>query len=70
MGWFTGLLENIDRPSNALQGLAVDGVEGLKSGWLQKKDYDFEQMWDEDLAKQGYYERDNLGRASYVASAA
>ena len=70
MGWFTGLLENIDRPSNALQGLAVDGVEGLKRGWLQKEDYDFEQMWDEDLANQGYYERDNLGRASYVASAA
>jgi len=71
MGWFTGLLENIDRPSNALQGLAVDGVEGLKRGWGQEEDYDFEQMWSEDLAKQkGYYERDNWGRTSYAVSAA
>jgi len=60
------VFKNIDRPSNALQGLFVDGKEGLKSGWNQEKNYDFEQMHDEELAKKGYYERDNLDRLKYV----
>jgi len=64
------VFKNIDRPSNALQGLFVGGKEGLKSGWNQEKNYDFEQLWSEDLAKQGYYERDALGRLSYVGSGA
>jgi|15BtaG_2_1085339.scaffolds.fasta_scaffold02726_4 hypothetical protein len=58
--------KNIDRPSNALQGLFVDGTEGLKRGWNQEEDYDFEQMHDRELAKKGYYERDNLDRLKYV----
>jgi len=57
---------NIDRPSNALQGLFVDGLEGLKRGWSQKENYDFEQMHDKELAKKGYYERGNLDRLKYV----
>jgi len=60
------VFKNIDRPSNALQGLFVGGKEGLKSGWNQEKNYDFEQMHDEELAKKGYYERDNLDRLKYV----
>lgn len=57
---------NIDRPSNALQGLFVDGLEGLKRGWSQKENYDFEQMHDKELAEKGYYERGNLDRLKYV----
>ena len=63
---WSGMLEGIDRPSNALQGLFVDGTEGLKRGWNQEEDYDFEQMHDRELAKKGYYERDNLDRLKYV----
>ena len=66
MGWFTDLMRDIDRPSNALQGLAVGGIEGLKRGWSQKENYDFEQMHDKELAKKGYYERGNLDRLKYV----
>lgn len=62
-------LTNIDRPSNAFQGLFVDGLKGLKRGWNQKENYDFEQLWNKDLAKQGYYNRDSLGRLSYLGSA-
>ena len=57
---------NIDRPSNALQGLFVDGLKGLKRGWGQKENYDFEQMHDRELAEKGYYERGNLDRLKYV----
>ena len=66
MGWFTDLMRDIDRPSNALQGLAVGGIEGLKRGWSQKENYDFEQMHDKELAEKGYYERGNLDRLKYV----
>jgi hypothetical protein len=66
MGLLTEVFTNIDRPSNALQGLFVDGLEGLKRGWSQKENYDFEQMHDEELAKKGYYERGNLDRLKYV----
>jgi len=65
-GWFTEAMKGIDKPSNALQGLAVGGIEGLKRGWSQKENYDFEQMHDEELAKKGYYERGNLDRLKYV----
>ena len=71
MGFFGTLLENIDRPSNAVQGLAVGGWDGFKSGWLQEKNYDFEQTWNEDLQKKGWSEREGLGeKASYVGSTA
>jgi hypothetical protein len=63
---WSDVFKNIDRPSNALQGLFVDGTEGLKRGWNQEEDYDFEQMHDRELAKKGYYERDNLDRLKYV----
>jgi len=78
MGWFGDLMEDLDRPANAIQGYFVGGMrddetrfEGLKRGWNQEENYDFEQIWSEDLAKQkGYYERDNWGRTSYAVSAA
>ena len=63
---WSGMLEGIDKPSNAIQGLFVDGTEGLKRGWNQEEDYDFEQMHDRELAKKGYYERGNLDRLKYV----
>ena len=66
---------NIDRPSNAFQGLFVDGLKGLKRGWSQKENYDFEQLWDEELQKKTFSERKGLSegsleKASYVGSAA
>ena len=66
---------NIDRPSNALQGLFVDGLEGLKRGWSQKENYDFEQMWSPEMQEKGWSERKGLSegsleKASYVGSAA
>ena len=75
MGFFGTLLENIDRPSNAVQGLAVDGWDGFKSGWLQEKNYDFEQTWSPEMQKKGWSERKglregSLEKASYVGSAA
>ena len=69
MGFWSEAFKNIDRPSNALQGLAVSGMEGLKRGWGQKENYDFEQMWNADLQKKGWSEREGLGeKGSYVAS--
>ena len=69
MGFWSEAFKNIDRPSNALQGLAVGGVEGLKRGWGQKENYDFEQMWNADLQKKGWSEREGFGeKGSYVAS--
>ena len=69
MGFWSEAFKNIDRPSNALQGLAVDGVEGLKRGWGQEENYDFEQLWDADLQKKGWSEREGFGeKGSYVAS--
>jgi len=66
---------NIDRPSNALQGLFVDGLEGLKRGWSQKENYDFEQMWSPEMQEKGWSERKGLSegsleKASYIGSAA
>ena len=60
------VFRGIDRPSNALQGLFVDGTEGFKRGWGHEENYDFEQMHDRELAKKGYYERDNLDRLKYI----
>jgi len=69
MGWFTDLMENIDRPSNALQGLAVGGIEGLKRGWKQEENYDFEQLGNKELAKKGWSEREGFGeKGSYLLS--
>ena len=69
MGWFTDALSAIDKPSNALQGLAVDGLSGVKRGWNQEENYDFEQVWGEDLSKKGWSEREGLGEtSSYIAS--
>jgi hypothetical protein len=75
MGFFGTLLENIDRPSNAVQGLFVGGWDGFKSGWLQEKNYDFEQVWSPEMQKKGWSERKGLSegsleKASYVGSAA
>ena len=66
-GVWSEAFKGLDRPSNALQGLFVDGTEGLKRGWNQEENYDFEQMHDRELAEKGYYERGNLDRLKYVA---
>ena len=66
MGWFTDSLEALDKPSNALQGLAVGGLEGLSSGWNQERNYDFEELWGENKPwdkREGF-----LDHASYLAS--
>ena len=69
MGFWSEAFKNIDRPSNALQGLAVGGIEGLKRGWGQEENYDFEQMWNADLQKKGWSEREGFGeKGSYIAS--
>jgi len=67
MGWFTNILEAIDKPSNALQGLIVgakrddeSALEGLKRGWKHEENYDFEQLLDEDLAKKAWAERNKI----------
>ena len=80
MGWFTNALQAIDKPSNAIQGYFVGGMrddetrfEGMMRGWNQEENYDFEQLWDEDLQKKGWSERKglregSLEKASYIAS--
>ena len=71
MGWFTDTLNALDKPSNALQGLTVGGLEGMQRGWNQEENYDFEQIWDEDLQKKGWSEREGFGEtASYIGSTA
>lgn len=74
MGWFTDVMQALDKPSNAVQGLFVGAsredetaMEGLKRGWNQEENYDFEQILDEDLAKKGYYERGGADRLKYMA---
>ena len=74
MGWFSDLMEDLDRPANAIQGYFVGAkrddetrFEGLKRGWNQEENYDFEQILDEDLAKKGYYERGGADRLKYMA---
>ena len=73
MGWFTNILEAIDKPSNALQGLIVgakrddeSALEGLKRGWKHEENYDFEQLLDEDLAKKAWAERNKIEKGMYL----
>jgi len=73
MGWFTNILEAIDKPSNALQGLIVgakrddeSALEGLKRGWKHEENYDFEQLLDEDLAKKAWAERSKKEKGLYL----
>jgi len=76
MGWFTETLSAIDKPSNALQGYFVGGkrkdetrFEGMVRGWNQEENYDFEQLFDEDLAKKSWSEREGRAEHSaYIAS--
>ena len=49
MGWFTDALTNLDRPSNALQGLAVEGLSGATKGWNQERNYDFEELMSDEF---------------------
>ena len=77
MGYWADLFEDLDRPSNALQGYLVGGkregetrFEGLKRGWNQEENYDFEQLFSEDLAKKGWSERDGAEKVGYIATGA
>jgi hypothetical protein len=71
MGWFTDVLDNLDRPSNALQGLVTGGLDDAAKGWNLEKNYDFEDLWDEDLRNKTWSEREGFGEtASYLGSTA
>ena len=56
---FTGL----DRPSNAFQGLVIEGLQGAQKGWNQERNYDFEETFTDAFRK-------NNPVASYIASGA
>jgi len=74
MGWFTDALQNLDRPSNALQGwITADdwlGLDEIKSGWNLEKNYDIEDVWrDEAQGERGWGDREGfLDHLSYAAS--
>ena len=71
MGWFTDILENLDRPSNAFQGLVTGGWDDARKGWDLENNYDFEDLWDEDLRNKTWDERKGFGEtASYLGSTA
>jgi len=71
MGWFTDILENLDRPSNAFQGLVTGGWDDAGKGWDLENNYDFEDLWDEDLRNKTWDERKGFGEtASYLGSTA
>ena len=52
MGMLDTILNVIDAPSNALQGLAVEGWEGAKKGLLQERNYDFEETFTDEFRKE------------------
>ena len=52
MGMLDTILNVIDAPSNALQGLAVEGWEGAKKGLLQERNYDFEETFSDEFRKE------------------
>jgi len=74
MGWFTDALQNLDRPSNALQGwITADdwlGLDEIKSGWNLEKNYDIEDAWRaEAQGERGWgYREGFLDHLSYAAS--
>ena len=55
------VLNQIDRPQNALQGAAVEGMEGLKKGWSQEQDYRFAEALPEDFRQQYPYISETVG---------
>ena len=52
MGMFDTALSVLDAPSNALQGLAVGGPEGMWRGLTQQENYDFEQLLSDEFRKE------------------
>lgn len=52
MGMLDKILDVIDAPSNALQGLVVEGWQGAKKGLLQERDYDFEEAFSDEFRKE------------------
>jgi hypothetical protein len=54
-------LNLIDRPQNALQGAAAEGMEGLKKGWSQEQDYRFAESLPEDFRQQYPYISETVG---------
>jgi hypothetical protein len=55
------VLNQIDRPQNALQGAAAEGMEGLKKGWSQEQDYRFAEALPEDFRQQYPYISETVG---------
>lgn len=55
------VFNQIDRPQNALQGLAAEGMMGLKKGWSQERDYGFSEALPEDFRQQYPYISGTIG---------
>ena len=50
-GFFESALSGIDKPSNAMQGLFIEGLEGAKKGWNQERNYDYEELYTDEFRK-------------------
>jgi hypothetical protein len=61
LGALEPVFNQIDRPQNALQGLAAEGMMGLKKGWSQEKDYGFAEALPEDFRQQYPYISGTVG---------
>jgi len=61
LGALEPVFNQIDRPQNALQGLAAEGMMGLKKGWSQERDYGFAEALPEDFRQQYPYISGTVG---------
>jgi len=50
-GFFDSFLSGIDKPSNAMQGLFIEGLEGAQKGWNQERNYDYEELYTDEFRK-------------------
>jgi len=50
-GFFDSLFSGLDKPSNALQGLFIEGLEGAQKGWNQERNYDYEELYTDEFRK-------------------
>jgi hypothetical protein len=62
------VLNQIDRPQNALQGAAAEGMEGLKKGWSQEQDYRFAEALPEDFRQQYPYISETVGGVADIVA--
>ena len=52
MGFWDTAFNVIDAPSNALQGLTIDGPEGAWKGLTQQRNYDFEELLSDEFREE------------------